>query len=222
MACRRDTGTLQGRRLRLPHARRTAIASWRYARDAARAAVIGGGLLGLEAARGLLNRGLEVHVVHLMPHLMDAQLDAAGGPGPAAAARADGHDLPSRDGDDGASSANGRVTGVSLSRTARRSTATWWSSPPASVRTSSSRAEPGSPSNAASSSATISRVAACRRCLRDRRVRRAPRPRLRPRRAAVGTGAGPRRSADRPQSDARLYRLAALDEAEGGRASTSP
>jgi nitrite reductase (NADH) large subunit len=44
-----------------------------------RAAVIGGGLLGLEAARGLLNAGLEVHVVHLMPHLMDTQLDAAGG-----------------------------------------------------------------------------------------------------------------------------------------------
>ena len=42
---------------------------------ARRAAVIGGGLLGLEAARGLLNWGLETHVVHLMPHLMDAQLD---------------------------------------------------------------------------------------------------------------------------------------------------
>src|SRR4030095_5787476 len=43
-----------------------------------RAAVIGGGLLGLEAARGLLNAGLEVHVIHLMPHLMDAQLDRPG------------------------------------------------------------------------------------------------------------------------------------------------
>ena len=39
--------------------------------------MIGGGLLGLEAARGLLERGLEVHVVHLMPHLMEVQLDAA-------------------------------------------------------------------------------------------------------------------------------------------------
>src|SRR5207247_4434338 len=46
---------------------------------ARRAAVIGGGLLGLEAARGLLNRGLEVHVIHLMSHLMDAQLDAPAG-----------------------------------------------------------------------------------------------------------------------------------------------
>ena len=43
------------------------------------AAVIGGGLLGLEAARGLLNQGLEVHVVHLMPHLMEVQLDPAAG-----------------------------------------------------------------------------------------------------------------------------------------------
>ncbi|HUP40380.1 MAG TPA: FAD-dependent oxidoreductase [Vicinamibacterales bacterium] len=48
----------------------------RSATTARRAAVIGGGLLGLEAARGLLNWGLETHVIHLMPHLMDAQLDA--------------------------------------------------------------------------------------------------------------------------------------------------
>ncbi len=45
------------------------------ARTARRAAVIGGGLLGLEAARGLLNWGLETHVIHLMPHLMETQLD---------------------------------------------------------------------------------------------------------------------------------------------------
>jgi nitrite reductase (NADH) large subunit len=44
-----------------------------------KAAVIGGGLLGLEAARGLLEHGLEVHVVHLMPYLMELQLDAMGG-----------------------------------------------------------------------------------------------------------------------------------------------
>jgi nitrite reductase (NADH) large subunit len=40
-----------------------------------RAAVIGGGLLGLEAAKGLLTHGCEVHVVHLAPFLMNAQLD---------------------------------------------------------------------------------------------------------------------------------------------------
>jgi nitrite reductase (NADH) large subunit len=43
------------------------------------AVVIGGGLLGLEAARGLLNHGCEVHVVHLGKHLMEAQLDFTGG-----------------------------------------------------------------------------------------------------------------------------------------------
>src|SRR5215472_5264842 len=46
-----------------------------YASHARKAVVIGGGLLGLEAARGLLNRGLEVHVIHLLPHLMNIQLD---------------------------------------------------------------------------------------------------------------------------------------------------
>jgi nitrite reductase (NADH) large subunit len=51
----------------------------RYAKRARTAAVIGGGLLGLEAARGLLNLGLEVHVVHLMPHLMEVQLDPPAG-----------------------------------------------------------------------------------------------------------------------------------------------
>jgi nitrite reductase (NADH) large subunit len=50
-----------------------------YAAGARRAAVIGGGLLGLEAARGLLNLGLEVDVVHLMPHLMEQQLDPPAG-----------------------------------------------------------------------------------------------------------------------------------------------
>lgn len=45
----------------------------------AKAVVIGGGLLGLEAAAGLKARGMAVTVVHLMPHLMERQLDAAAG-----------------------------------------------------------------------------------------------------------------------------------------------
>jgi nitrite reductase (NADH) large subunit len=48
-----------------------------HARQAKVAAVIGGGLLGLEAARGLLNHGCEVHVVHLASRLMNQQLDDA-------------------------------------------------------------------------------------------------------------------------------------------------
>ncbi len=43
-----------------------------------RAAVIGGGLLGLEAARGLMTHGCEVHVVHLSASLMNQQLDTPG------------------------------------------------------------------------------------------------------------------------------------------------
>ena len=39
------------------------------------AVVIGGGLLGLEAANGLMLRGMKVTVVHLMPWLMERQLD---------------------------------------------------------------------------------------------------------------------------------------------------
>jgi nitrite reductase (NADH) large subunit len=49
------------------------------ARRAKRAVVIGGGLLGLEAARGLLSYGVEVTVVEVAPHLMVQQLDPAAG-----------------------------------------------------------------------------------------------------------------------------------------------
>ena len=40
-----------------------------------RAAVIGGGLLGLEAANGLLRQGMEVTVIHDVAHLLNRQLD---------------------------------------------------------------------------------------------------------------------------------------------------
>jgi NAD(P)H-nitrite reductase large subunit len=46
-----------------------------YARQRQRAVVIGGGLLGLEAARGLLSHGVEVTVVEVAPQLMIQQLD---------------------------------------------------------------------------------------------------------------------------------------------------
>ena len=44
-----------------------------------KAVVIGGGLLGLEAANGLMLRGMDVTVVHVMPTLMERQLDAVAG-----------------------------------------------------------------------------------------------------------------------------------------------
>lgn len=49
------------------------------AQSGSRAVVIGGGLLGLEAAAGLKQRGMDVTVLHLMPTLMERQLDPAAG-----------------------------------------------------------------------------------------------------------------------------------------------
>jgi assimilatory nitrate reductase electron transfer subunit len=49
------------------------------AQTARRAVVIGGGLLGIEAARGLAGRGLPVTLLHLADHLMERQLDPEAG-----------------------------------------------------------------------------------------------------------------------------------------------
>ena len=49
------------------------------AQSRGKAVVIGGGLLGLEAAAGLAERGMDVTVLHLMPTLMERQLDPAAG-----------------------------------------------------------------------------------------------------------------------------------------------
>lgn len=69
-------------RLRLPGADLPGVLTFRDLVDverlmaaSGRAVVIGGGLLGLEAANGLAKRGLDVTVVHLMPWLMERQLD---------------------------------------------------------------------------------------------------------------------------------------------------
>jgi nitrite reductase (NADH) large subunit len=49
-----------------------------YAQHARRAAVVGGGLLGLEAAKAAYDLGLETHVVEAAPRLMPRQIDDAG------------------------------------------------------------------------------------------------------------------------------------------------
>ena len=49
------------------------------AATARRAVVLGGGMLGVEAARGLVGRGLDVTVVHSGQHVMDRQLDPDAG-----------------------------------------------------------------------------------------------------------------------------------------------
>ena len=51
----------------------------RLAREGGHAVVIGGGLLGLEAATGLAGRGMKVTVLHAMGWPMDRQLDAEAG-----------------------------------------------------------------------------------------------------------------------------------------------
>lgn len=50
-----------------------------HAESGRRGVVVGGGLLGLEAANALKNLGLETHVVEFAPQMMPAQLDLAGG-----------------------------------------------------------------------------------------------------------------------------------------------
>jgi nitrite reductase (NADH) large subunit len=73
-------------RLPLPGADKAGVITFRDLDDVAmleraaaaglRVAVIGGGLLGIEAAYGLARRGAEVSLVHVMDRLMERQLDA--------------------------------------------------------------------------------------------------------------------------------------------------
>lgn len=49
------------------------------AQGSRRAAVIGGGLLGLEAAKALMDLGMETHIIESAPHLMPSQLDTVAG-----------------------------------------------------------------------------------------------------------------------------------------------
>jgi len=56
-----------------------AIRAWAERPEVAAGAVIGGGLLGLEAANALRNLGLETHVLEVAPRLMPLQVDEMGG-----------------------------------------------------------------------------------------------------------------------------------------------
>jgi nitrite reductase (NADH) large subunit len=77
------------------------------------AVVIGGGLLGLEAAHGLSLRGMKVTVIHLMPTLMERQLDEAAGWLLKNALEARGQTILTG-ADTAAIVGNGRVEGVKL------------------------------------------------------------------------------------------------------------
>ena len=50
-----------------------------YAKQSKTIVTIGGGLLGLEAARAMMVLGAQSHIVHLAGHLLEVQLDIAGG-----------------------------------------------------------------------------------------------------------------------------------------------
>jgi len=50
-----------------------------FAKKSTKAAVIGGGLLGLEAAKAVYDLGQETHVLEMAPYLMPTQLDEGGG-----------------------------------------------------------------------------------------------------------------------------------------------
>jgi len=115
---------------------------------AQRAIVVGGGLLGLKAARGLLQHGLSVDIVHGMGHLMDVQLDALGGAvlRRAVEALGVGVHLGSF-----ASSVTGSRAVTGVSPTGGMSTATWSCWRAGCARRSRWRPGPGSLSNAASS-----------------------------------------------------------------------
>jgi len=89
---RRDDGELADRVVpfrTLDDCRRIlALAEAAVAAGSASALVLGGGLLGLEAAHGLAGRGLRVTVLHAVGHLMERQLDPDAGAMLAATLRA--------------------------------------------------------------------------------------------------------------------------------------
>ena len=120
--------------------------------DHHQAVVIGGGLLGLEAARGLQSHGIDVDVVHSGKHLMNAQLGREGGEvlRRSMASSASGSSpapAPPRSGVPTRCAASGCGTRP-------RSPATWSWSPPASGRTPRWPSPVASPSSGRSWSTT--------------------------------------------------------------------
>ena len=102
------------------------------AQSTATAVVIGGGLLGLEAAAGPAARGMDVTVLHLMPTLMERQLDPAAGYLLQKAVEERGIKVITK-ANTKAILGDRKVTGVELAE-GRIIKATSWSWPPASSR----------------------------------------------------------------------------------------
>ena len=123
-------------------------------------AVIGGGLLGLEAANALQLLGLETHVVEFAPRLMPLQVDDGGGATLRAHIEALGITVHT-----GASTqeivagARRACRAACGSPTTRRWTSTWWCSPPASGPATN---WPATAASTSASAAASSSTAACR------------------------------------------------------------
>ncbi len=110
-----------------------------YAKHAKRCAVIGGGLLGLEAAKAAYDLGLETHVVEFAPRLMPRQVDDAGSRMLVAEDRSAGRPGASQQGDQGGARRRQRRRAC-CSTMARSSPWRWSSSRPAFARATSWRA----------------------------------------------------------------------------------
>ena len=178
-----------------------------------KAVVMGGGLLGLEAARALQGHGLHVELVHAMPYLMNMQLDAEAG---AILKRSveslgitvhldvfatDVRHRPRRGGRAGRRTADRR-------RPARRRRRR-----PAQHRHRRPLRAGGGARHRRRRPAAHRRP----RRLRDRRVRAAPRRGLRPGRARLGAREGAGRRPHRHRPDRRVPRQPDGDEAQGRR-----
>ena len=191
-----------------------AIRDW--AGGCRRGVVVGGGLLGLEAANALRLLGLEVTVVEFAPRLMAVQLDEGGGA--ALRRHVEQLGLAVRTGaaaTEVVTGAGGALCAVSLRRGGRRSRPTSSCSPPASAPATSSPRPPGWTS--ASGAASWSTIAARPPCrpVRRRRGRLPRRPHLRARRPRPRHGGGGRRPHRRRRRH--LHRRRPLDPAQAAR-----
>ncbi len=99
------------------------------------AVVIGGGLLGLEAANGLKLRGMDVTVVHLGPWLLERQLDETAGKMLQKSLETRGLKFLLQTQTEALIQGESGRVAPSASRTACRFRPTWWLWPPASART---------------------------------------------------------------------------------------
>ena len=192
--------------------------------------VIGGGLLGLEAAKAVRDLGLETHVVEVAPRLMPRQLDAAGGEVAAPrASRRSACTCTSAAQTEAIARRRARRRGAARSRTATTLRGRHGrSSRPASGRATSSRARPGSRVGERGGIVVDddARARATRASSRSARCALAPRHDLRPGRARLRDGRRarrrPLRGERRARSPAPTSRPSSSCSASTSRASATP